>query len=280
RIVVHELFSDRGLVIIDADNKHLKKLFIPVMKDDAENQTAFTLVNETISELGKKYKSQVHPREINLFYLDVNYRKRLISNKGSFEVIDTDLRFNKEELFREMESHPEKFSPNVVLRPLYQEKILPNIAYVGGPAEVAYWLEYKKMFEHYGVKLPVLVLRNCLTIVDSDTQNKLTKVGFEPEDIFMTEEELIKKHLRTKQTPEFSIESLLKKTDELFNEAGSQVDAIDPTLKASVEAEKQKIQNSLRMLEEKIRRAEKKKHETTIGQVKRLKEKLFPENKL
>jgi bacillithiol biosynthesis cysteine-adding enzyme BshC len=280
RIIVHELFSDSGLVIVDGNDARLKKLFLEEMKDDAVNQSAFRLVNETIAELEKKYKSQVRPREINLFYLEDQSRKRLIRKGEQFEVLETGRTFSREELFNEMNQYPERFSPNVVLRPLYQEKILPNIAYIGGPAEISYWLEYKSMFSHYGADLPLLVLRNCVTVIDKVNSDKLQKLGFAPEDIFLTEEELIKKYLKDNQSGAFSIEAMLNQTDALFQKAQNEVAEIDPTLKASVEAEKQKIQNSFRILEEKIRRAEKKKHDTAISQIKKIKEKLFPGNML
>ena len=130
----------------------LKENFVSVMKDDLTNHTSFELVSETSKQLEEKYEVQVHPREINLFNMTDSSRERIIDDE----------RKNLEEL----ETSPEKFSPNVVLRPLYQEFLLPNIAVVGGPAEVAYWLQYKKMFEHYKVNFPMLVLRKSFLLPD------------------------------------------------------------------------------------------------------------------
>ena len=280
RIIIHELFSKDGLIILDADDAELKKNFIDEMKDDVIGHSAFRLVNETIHELERNYKVQVHPREINLFYLGENFRERIVEENGEFKVLNKDILFTKDQLIDELKNHPEKFSPNVVLRPLYQEKILPNIAYVGGPAEISYWLEYKKMFEHYGAKLPVLVLRSCVMILDSNANDKLKKLGLGPEDIFMSEDEIIKKYLRLKTGEEFSLEQLLQKTTGIFEELIPKISSVDPTLKATAEAEMKKITNSLRMLEERVRRAEKRKHETAISQVRKLKEKLFPGKEL
>lgn len=280
RIIVHELFADKGIVVIDPDDERLKSSFVKEMKQDIEHHAAYSIVNETIVELEPNYRAQVHPREINLFYLDKHQRSRIIEKDGGYEVLETNLKFSKEQLRKEIESHPGKFSPNVVLRPLYQEKILPNIGYIGGPAEIAYWLEYKKMFEHFGCRLPVLVMRNSLTIIDAPAQDKLKKLGLLPEDLFLAEEALIKKYIKDKSSGEFSIDRFMRQTESIFDEAISQVSNIDSTLKPSVEAEKQKIQNSLRLLEEKIRRAEKKKYETAIHQLVKLKEKFFPSNAL
>lgn len=280
RLIVHELFSTFGLIILDADDTRLKKLFVSEMKDDVVNQSAFKLVGQTIREIEEKYKAQVHPREINLFYLGENSRERIVEENGSFSVLNTGIKFSKEELLATIDKNPERFSPNVVLRPLYQEKVLPNIAYIGGPAEISYWLEYKRMFEHYGAQLPVLVLRNCVMILDSATQERLKKLGLNPEDAFLPEEELIKKYLKQNSQSSFSMESVSTGMDSLFNELISKVSDIDSTLKASTEAEKQKLQNSLKALDERIRRAEKKKHETALNQIRKLKEKLFPEGVL
>ena len=280
RIIVHELFADKGIVVIDPDDERLKRSFVKEMKEDIEHHAAYSIVNETIVELEPNYRAQVHPREINLFYLDKHQRSRIIEKDGGYEVLETNLKFSKEQLHKEIESHPGKFSPNVVLRPLYQEKILPNIGYIGGPAEIAYWLEYKKMFEHFGCRLPVLVMRNSLTIIDAPAQDKIKKLGLVPEDLFLAEEELIKKYIKDKSSGEFSINRFMKQTESIFDEAISQVSDIDSTLKPSAEAEKQKIQNSLRLLEEKIRRSEKKKYETAIHQLVKLKEKFFPSNAL
>ena len=280
RIIIHELFSEFGLVTLNADDPLLKKLFRSEMEDDAINHTSFKLVEETVRELEKKYKAQVHPREINLFYLRENFRERIVEEAGTFKVLNSELKFSREELINEIKNKPELFSPNVVLRPLYQEKVLPNIAYVGGPAEISYWLQYKKMFEYYHAYLPVLVHRNCVMVMDSASREKLKKLGLSAEDIFLNEEDLVKKYLKKNSPGGFSIDALLNKTDSLFNDAINEINAVDPTLKATAEAEKQKMLNSLKGLDERIRRAEKKKNETALNQLRKLKEKFFPDNKL
>ncbi len=280
RIIIHELFSEYGLVILDADDARLKTNFVSEMKDDVINHSAFKYVEETIQELEKNYKVQVHPREINLFYLGENFRERIVEEEGRYKILNDKGSFSKEELLIEIENHPEKFSPNVVLRPLYQEKTLPNIGYIGGPAEISYWMEYKKMFEHYGAKLPVLVLRSCALVMDASSTDKFKKLGLEPEDIFMNEDELVNNYLKLKMPEEFSFEPLLQQTASLFEEAISKINLVDPTLKATAEAEKQKVLNSLKSLEERVRKAEKKKHEVAINQIRKLKEKFFPEKGL
>lgn len=278
RIIVHELFKEDGLLILDACDARLKKTFIREMKEDVLHHHAYRLVNDAIGELEKKYKAQVHPREINLFYLGDHFRERIVAAGSGYEVMNTGIRFTEKDLMDEIENHPEKFSPNVVLRPLYQETVLPNIAVVGGPAEVSYWLEFKKMFEHHGMSLPVLVLRSCIMILDASSKLKLDKLGILPEEIFLPEDALVKKFLSQQPGDTNWMQSTYARAEDLFNDMIPRVSEKDPTLKPAAEAEKQKVMNGLKALEEKVIRAEKKKHETSVSQVKKIKEKFFPEN--
>src|SRR5690606_802686 len=113
----------------------------------------------------KNYNIQVNPREINLFYLDTKLRERIIEVEGKYVVNDTNISWSKEELLKEVKEHPQRFSPNVMLRPLYQEVILPNLCYIGGGGEIAYWLELKSYFEAVKVPFPILLLRNSALLV-------------------------------------------------------------------------------------------------------------------
>lgn len=263
RYLVHELFGEYGLVVLDADDRRLKEEFMEIIKDDISNQTNFKIVNETISQLEKAgIKPQVNPREINVFKL-------------------TEDRIRIEEANPEMLSMaPEKYSPNVVLRPLYQQMILPNIAYVGGPGEIAYWLEYKEMFDHHGITFPVLIPRNFALLTDEKTNQQLQKLGFSINDIFKDQEALIKEFISTHSESDLSLEAEQVKLAFVFAEISGKVSAIDPTLKGSVEAELQKALNALKNIESKLLRSEKQKQETSINQIKKLKERFLPEGML
>ncbi|MBL7886151.1 MAG: bacillithiol biosynthesis cysteine-adding enzyme BshC, partial [Flavobacterium sp.] len=159
RFLANELFKNEGLVILDGDSTALKQLFIPYIKEELLNQTSYQNVSETIRQLND-YTIQVNPREINLFYIEDNLRERIVFENGKFKVNTTKIEFTSEEIISELENHPEKFSPNVILRPLYQEVILPNLCYIGGGGEIAYWLELKSNFEAFKVTFPILLVRN------------------------------------------------------------------------------------------------------------------------
>lgn len=156
RYLVNELFGKYGLLVLDADDMKLKNEFKEIIRDDILNHTNFKLVNHTITQLKSiGYEAQVIPKEINFFILSKNFRARI--NK-------TEVKKNPELWQKKVDTETERFSPNVVTRPLYQQKILPNIAYVGGPAEIAYWLEYKSMFDYHNIFYPVLIPRNFVHI--------------------------------------------------------------------------------------------------------------------
>lgn len=278
RIIIHELFGKYGLVVLDASDKRLKKYFTDVMKEELLQGSSFKYVNETISQLESHYKAQVNPREINLFYLNDQGRNRIVKDaNGNYAILNANMKFSQAEIITELEHHPERFSPNVVLRPLYQEKILPNLAYVGGPGEISYWLEYKRMFEHFKVNYPVIVSRSCVMWLDESSASKMEKLAVTPEQIFSETESLVKVFLEKNFDHTYSLSDEAAQIEKLFVSLSEKVGQVDVTLKSTVDAEKQKQLNGLKTIEEKIIRAQKKKHEIFINQLRKLKEKLFPE---
>lgn len=274
RFLVNSLFGKYGLVIIDANDTRLKKQFADILKDDLVNQTNFKIVTSTILQLSaSKYKSQVNPRELNCFYLKDGERKRIVGS-GSVDAA-TEIALTPE-MLQEVDTNPERFSPNVVLRPLYQQKILPNLAYIGGPGEIAYWLEYKAMFEHHKINFPVLVPRNFVMFVDAKTTQQWNKLDFKQEDYFRDADSLIKEHVLKHSQAQLSLEAEQKQLEALYTKIAAQAEHIDPTLKAAVLAEQQKAINALKAIESKLLKAEKQKSEIVINQIKKIKEKLFP----
>lgn len=277
RYIVNALFREYGLVVLDPDNKQLKQEFLPYMKEDILQQSNYTKVKETIAFLEEKgFKAQVNPRFINIFYLNENSRNRIEQDGNQFKVLNTSVSFTEEELETELESFPERFSPNVVLRPMYQEAVLPNLAYIGGPGELAYWLEYKAMFEKNKLPFPLLGLRCSALIVDKATKEKLGKLEFAPSELFEDIEELIKTLINRSSAETFSMDKFEKELSSTFNTIKEKAIKSDPTLKGSVEAELQKALNGLKTIESKIIRSEKQKQEIQINQLRKIKDKLFP----
>jgi bacillithiol biosynthesis cysteine-adding enzyme BshC len=191
RYYADKLFGAEGLVVVDGDSRALKNLFNEVIKDDLYQHTSKKLVDQTNASLEKVgYKPQVFSRDINLFYLDEGVRGRLEKVKDRFVVVDTDHTITASQIDELIAQEPEKFSPNVVLRPLYQETILPNLAYVGGPAEVVYWLQLKDVFTHFRTPFPILMPRNFSLVMDAPTVRKFEKTGLELVDFFQEKSHL------------------------------------------------------------------------------------------
>ncbi len=277
RKIIHALFSEHGLVVIDGDDAQLKREFVGEMRDDILNHTAFHAVESVSKKLGAIHKTLVQPREINVFYLSEGSRERIVKKEeGFYQVLNTQIKFSSEELLENMEAHPENFSPNVVLRPLYQEKILPNLAYIGGPGEVSYWLQFMGAFDAAEIPFPVLMLRNCLLLLDKNSAGKLEKLGIAVPEIFKSADYLVLKVLENSSDVHVGTDHVASLIQKGFHELAEQWARLDPSLVPGVEAEHQKLLKGLTALEEKARRALKRKNESVVTQVKNLKEKLFP----
>ncbi len=277
RFLVNELFGEYGLVILDGNDKELKSLFTGEFKRDIFEHTSFDAVNKSIEELKKEYAIQVNPREINVFYKEEQLRERIEKNGEEYKAVNTTTVFSKEELNKLIDSDPEKMSPNVVLRPLFQQKILPNVAYIGGPGEIAYWLEFKHLFEVYGITFPILMPRHFVMLIDKGTGNKLQKLNISMSDSFRDGEELVKQFIKSEYDNSI-LEEARANLATMYASLTETVAAIDKTLIGTVEAEKQKALNGIGAVEQKMNRALKQKSENDVNQIWAIKGKLFPNN--
>lgn len=278
---VNFLFAEYGLVILQPDNASLKRQMITLFRDDLLNQAASGIVEKTAAQLDAAgYRVQAQPREINLFYLEGNTRERIEKKNGKYFVHHTDLEFTEAEILAALEANPERFSPNVILRGLYQETILPNIAFIGGGGETAYWLQLKDLFVHYQVPFPVLVLRNSFLVVENKWQAAIAKLGFTTEDFFLPEEELLNRLVLRQSSNEVKLNGSLLELEKLYDAFRKQAGAVDSTLEQHVEALKTKTVYRLQELEKKMLRAEKRKFADQRRQIHAIRERLFPGNGL
>lgn len=283
RHLANALFRDYGLVIIDMSHPKLKRLFIPYIKEEILEQPSKALVEATVEQLEKAgFSGQAYPREINFFYLgrELRQRERIVLEDGRYQVLNTSHSFSREDLIAEIEQHPERFSPNVVMRPIFQELVLPNLAYIGGGGELAYWLERKKQFEHFGLNYPMLVRRNSVLFIDGGSAKRMNKLGLTVEQLFGDVEELIKEYVRQNTENELSLAEEKAELAALVKSIEEKAREVDPTLVKTAAAEGQKMINSLEQLEGKLMRAEKQRHDIAINQMRSLKDKLFPGNGL
>ena len=183
-------------------------------------------------------------------------------------------------VIEDLHQHPERFSPNVILRPLYQETILPNLAYIGGGGEIAYWLERKSQFEYAGVHYPMLIRRNSLLLLEDSTTAQMTKAGLTGDDILMETDALIKSYVVRHSQGDTDYQKELQHIQDAYTSLAEKSRLIDPTLVSAIQAEGIKQVKQFEQLGSRLLRAEKQAQETNIKRVQKIKEKLFPENGL
>jgi bacillithiol biosynthesis cysteine-adding enzyme BshC len=277
--LANALFSDYGLVILDADDGNLKRQFIPFIKEELLKQTAFSKVNETIEQFGS-YTVQVNPREINLFYIEDNLRERIIFEDGLYKINNTKLQFSEQELLAELELHPEKFSPNVVMRPLYQEVILPNLAYIGGGGEIAYWLELKSFFDAVNVTFPILIVRNSVVLATEKQLKKADALALTWNDLFQKQNRLINN--KTKELSEFAIDlsNLKQQLQQQFQALNELTSKTDRSFEGAVKAQEVKQTKGLEQLEKRLLKAQKRKLADSLNRITALQNELFPNQSL
>ncbi|WP_163377649.1 bacillithiol biosynthesis cysteine-adding enzyme BshC [Cyclobacterium sp. SYSU L10401] len=281
RKYVHHLFADQGLVILDANDKALKKSFLPIIKDDLYSQKANELVkqrNEALQAAG--YPTQIFPREINFFYMEPGRRERLIHQQGLFRTHDGKDEWTEKEMESLLEEYPEKFSPNVVMRPLYQEVVLPNLAYLGGPAEIAYWFQLKGVFDHYKVDFPFLLPRNFALIVPRVIQRKIKKLGFKPEELFLSVDKLRVDYVYEHSEEDLKLLQEKEQLKSLFLSLEEKAGGLDSTLIYAVKAALNRTDKIINQLGVKFRKAAERKQEDAVRQIFEIKEGLFPNGTL
>jgi bacillithiol synthase len=279
RYLVNALFGEYGLVIIDADNQELKRSFIPFIKEELTKQTAHKKVLETIENL-KDYNIQVNPREINLFYLEDNFRERILFENGKYKINNSTIEFSQSEILALVDTNPEKFSPNVIMRPLYQEVILPNLCYIGGGGEIAYWLELKSFFNAVNVPFPMLLVRNSALLVSEKQLKKADKLGVSWSDFFLKQSDLVTK--KVNQLSEFPIDftpqknQLRKQFENLYEIANK----TDKSFIGAVKAQETKQIKGLDNLEKRLLKAQKKSYSDKLNRIIQLQNELFPNQSL
>jgi len=282
RSLVHQLFGADGLIAIDGDDVQLKSLFTSVVKSELKNKLVFkevTNTNKALQKIDNGFKIQVNPRPLNLFYLKNNSRARIEEYDGIFRVLNTDLSWDLAEILEELKQHPERFSPNVLMRPLYQETILPNLCYIGGGGELSYWLQLKSCFDSFGIIYPLLMHR-CSAIIGTEKQlQKLKKENLSIEDLFFSPEVLSTKVAKSQSSLiDFSSQkNHLKKQFEALHSLAKQTDA---SFEGAVAAQEKKQRKGLDNLEKRLLRAEKRKHKAQIEKALSLQSALFPNGNL
>ncbi len=280
RYLANELFGLFGLVIIDGNDRLLKTEFVPYIKDELVHHISFNEITKTNNSLEKQYKIQVNPREINLFYLKENLRERIIYKDNLYKINNTDLEFTEEEILQEVDDYPERFSPNVLTRPLYEEVILPNLCYIGGGGELAYWFELKRYFEKVRIPFPILLLRNSVLLISKKQAQKLIKLNISLNDLFSKHDDLINKKVRDNSEIKIDFSEQKARLNKIFLELEEISHCTDKSFLGAVKAQQKKQLNGLDNLEKRLLRAQKRKLKDLVDRISILHNELFPKGGL
>ncbi len=283
RFLANTLFKAQGLVIIDANTANLKRVFKPHMEKELFEQTAYNFVNATnanLTKVSKNYKIQVNPRPINLFYIKEGLRERIVLEDGVYKVVHTTIAWSKTEIAEELERYPERFSPNVIMRPLYQEVILPNLCYIGGGGELAYWLQLKAYFEAMHVVFPVLLLRNSALIQAKKQAEKLKRLQISNTDLFLKRDHFINKKVRDISNIDINFSAQKQYLETQFQEIYALAKQTDASFLGAVKAQEVKQKQGLVHLEKRLLKAQKQKLKDEVERMVTLQNELFPNGNL
>lgn len=279
RSLVYELFKDYNILVLDPDDHRLKLSFKEIALDELKNFSTHKIVNNTIKKIknsyDKKVKIQVNPRILNLFYLSKSKRYRIEFKEDEYVLIGKNITFKKDEFINHIESNPNSISPNVILRPLYQESILPNLAYVGGGSEISYWLELNDLFKFYSLPFPILVVRKSLLLINKRDFEKIDNLNLKIQDFFLKKDQLIRKFLKSSDEYNFSLKNILHSYTKNIDELKKELSSIDNSLASVLEALKTRHEKDFNSLEKKVIKAIKLKNSQKLKSIDKIFEKIF-----
>lgn len=285
--LIHEYFSGRGLLILNANTPALKQLAVPLFRREIERspQLSEQVVLQT-AKLEESYHAQVKPKAINLFYIDKGERFPIVEREQSAErtffLKGSRKTFTLAELLTKLAEEPGNFSPNVVMRPLYQDTILPTAAYVAGPGEIAYFAQFRDAYKFSEIPMPVIAPRYTATLVEDRFEKTFKKAGTRPEAILIEGKEIVNRILQSLQNPELatSFENTIASIDREIESLRQNVTQVDQTLADALTSLKGKVLTTVKDFQGKTQSAERKQHQTLKAQLEKVITSLLPHDEL
>ena len=273
RKYMNYLFGEYGLITIDPNSKNLKKNISDIIVDD--------VVNNTIEKIEKSSDkvSDVYVRKINFFYQESDLRER-IDKTDKYNVLSTTLSFTEQEIKDRIKSSPELFSPNVITRCLFQQRILPNVCYLGGPAEIVYWESFKKFFDNYNIPYPVLVPRDFALLLTAKVQKLIKKLNLSSIDLFDDKNKIENKVLAVEADASKNFKREIDDINKILNNVSEKFEKEDPTMKPHVLATAKRMENRLLQIERRYINKQKKNNQKLINQISELYMFLNPDNSI
>jgi bacillithiol synthase len=294
RSLMHHLFGRDGLVVLDADRPALKKLFAPKMARELQGTgmaNAVRTATQHLEDLG--FKAQIFPRDINLFYIGDGGRSLIDRVEGEYKLKqdksqkggqsiqsnqqEAQRSWTQESILEELDQYPENFSPNVALRPVYQETLLPTVAFVGGWAEISYWLQLKAGFAALETPFPLLVPRMHATLFTASQAQELKSLGL-PLSTISLPLHLINDLYLKQHWDEEPLGHAIEQVDQAFEKLAAMVNELDPTLAAGVRAEQARSNNAFESLQKKVKKSLRNRTPQPYQHIAALKNAIEPEN--
>jgi len=281
RSFINQLFSEYGIIVIDADSKNFKENFVENMKNEVLNGLCNKTVSKQIQDIKKSfknYKPQVNPSDINFFKIGDAGRVRIRKQGKGFKIDKNINNISKEHLISEINENPEKFSPNVIMRPLYQETILPNVCFIGGSSEIRYWIQLKSYFEKSKVVFPILTIRNSAFIVNARISKNIEKSGLKMQNFFVSKEKLLKDKISQLSETNLNFDDLRKTLLDQFEYFKKISRETDKSFIGAISAQEKKQLNGIDNLEKKFYKSQKIKHQQELKKVEKIYNYLYPDN--
>jgi len=276
---VNELFGHYGLIIMDGDLPMWKKAFSPIMKREILEGFSTKAVNRTSEGLSAAgFPLQVEPKDSNLFFLSPGKRERIQREENGFT---TGTRtWTSDEILEELSVHPESFSPNVILRPVYQEFLLPNLCYVGGPGEIMYWLQLKEVFPEAKVLFPLIQARTSILLLEEKNWKEWQALGFTTEDLWRNPADLKQSYLDRQGSQSIDFSELDELTFKLSSKWTQLTHEVDSNQVSMVEAELTRITKQLMQLKDRLEKIRKGKFDKQLKFIDVISAKCMPKGEL
>ena len=279
--MMNVLLENSGLVFLDPNDKEVKKLLAPLFQRElAETPKFCQLVVDQSAELEKQYHAQVKPKSVNLFFFHKGGRYLLEPRPDGYSLKGTRQHLSREFVIDAAKNTPELFSSNVVLRPICQDWLLPTLAYVAGPSEVAYFGQLRTLYEAVNIPMPIIYPRASATVIEEKADKVLDRFSVSVVDIFR-DVEFVKEKVAT-EVSEVNLEEVFGGTSFSIQEAlegiSPVLQKIDPTLIGALENVSKKTAANIEGLKERAVAAQKRQHEVSLRQIDKVTNLVFPQS--
>jgi len=284
--VMSALFANYGLILVDPQDDRLKQLVKPVfervLSDGQEVQARVVERSQRLIAAGYQAQVLVDEEASLLFVEDGGKRRALVRENDLLKIKGDNSSLSLEELLRWARQSPEKISPNVLLRPVVQDYLLPTLTYVAGPSEIAYLAQAAPLYEFLGGKMPLIFPRTSFSVVEKKTGKALERYRLDLCDLFQGAEAVMK--MIIEKTLDQTLSRKFDEIDQAFDQKLAELEEplkkIDQTLAEALKTTRQKVQYQVAHLRTKFVHAETRHNDIVTKQIEKALSILYPQKSL